>query len=166
MVGPMELLEQVAPTPTQAGGDNSRAATLALRFIAALEEIAACSLSGLAGRINAEGRGSASATKRYNGRKAAPVVRRIARSLVVGGLGSLRMEEMVYLSLHVDPEGAITGTVAKDGHMMRAFVSAEGVKGLLSCAREHIEGCCAGKEEGIVFDPRLVRALQGQGGRM
>ena len=59
MVGPMELLEQVAPTPTQAGGDNSRAATLALRFIAALEEIAACSLSGLAGRINAEGRGSA-----------------------------------------------------------------------------------------------------------
>ena len=86
MVGPMELLEQVAPTPTQAGGDNSRAATLALRFIAAPEEIAACSLSGLEGRINAEGRGSAAATKRYNGRKAAPVVRRIARSLVVGGL--------------------------------------------------------------------------------
>ena len=84
----MELLERarVAPTTTQSGGDNSRAATLALRSIAALEEIAACSLSGLAGRINAEGRGSASATKRYNGRKAAPVVRRIARSLVVGGL--------------------------------------------------------------------------------
>ena len=78
----------------------------------------------------------------------------------------MRMEEIFYLSLHVDPEGAITGTVAKDRHMMRAFVSAEGVKGLLSCAREHIEGCCAGKEEGIVFDPRLVRALQGQGGRM
>ena len=82
----MELLEEVAPTPTQSGGDNSRAAaTLALRFIAALEEIAACSLSELVGRINAEGRGSA-ATKRYNGRKAALVVRRIARSLVVGVL--------------------------------------------------------------------------------
>ena len=49
MVGPMELLEEVAPTPTQSGGDNSRAATLALRFIAALKEIAACSLSELAG---------------------------------------------------------------------------------------------------------------------
>ena len=67
MVGPMELLEEVAPTPTQSGGDNSRAAaTLALRFIAALEEIAARSLSELAGRMNAEGRGSAAA-KRYNG---------------------------------------------------------------------------------------------------
>ena len=80
----MELLEQVAPTTTQSGGDNSRAATLALRSIAALEEIAACSLSELAGRINAEGRGSA-ATKRYNGRKAAPVVRQIARPLVIIG---------------------------------------------------------------------------------
>ena len=61
---------------------------------------------------------------------------------------------MVYLSLHVDPEGAITGTVgkAKDGHMMRAFVSAEGVLGPLSWVRrEHIEECCAGKEEGIAF---------------
>ena len=67
MVGPMELLKKIAPTPTQSGGDESRAATLALRLIAALlEEIAACSLSELAGRINAEGRGSA-ATKRYNG---------------------------------------------------------------------------------------------------
>ena len=67
MVGPMELLGKIAPTPTQSGGDESRAATLALRLIAALlEEIAACSLSELAGRINAEGRGSA-ATKRYNG---------------------------------------------------------------------------------------------------
>ena len=67
MVSPMELLEKIAPTPTQSGGDESRAATLALRLIAALlEEIAACSLSELAGRINAEGRGSA-ATKRYNG---------------------------------------------------------------------------------------------------
>ena len=58
------------------------------------------------------------------------------------------------MSIHVDPEGAITGTVgkAKDGHMMRAFVSAEGVKGPLSWAREHIEECCAGKEEeGIAF---------------
>ena len=64
MVGPMELLGKIAPTPTQSGGDESRAATLALRLIAALlEEIAACSLSELAGRINAEGRGSA-ATKR------------------------------------------------------------------------------------------------------
>ena len=95
MVGPMELLGKIAPTPTQSGGDESRAATLALRLIAALlEEIAVCSLSELAGRINAEGRGSA-ATKRYNGRKAAPVVRRIARPLVIGRLGSLTMEEMV-----------------------------------------------------------------------
>lgn len=94
MVSPMELLEKIAPTPTQSGGDESRAATLALRLIVALEGIAACSLSELAGRINAEGRGSA-ATKRYNGRKAAPVVRRIARPLVIGRLGSLTMEEMV-----------------------------------------------------------------------
>ena len=65
----------------------------------------------------------------------------------------MRMEEIVYLSLHVDPEGAITGTVgkAKDGHMMRAFVPAEGVLGPLSWVGEHIEECCAGKEEGIAF---------------
>ena len=64
MVSPMELLEKIAPTPTQSGGDESRAATLALRLIAALlEEIAACSLSELAGRINAEGRSSSAATK-------------------------------------------------------------------------------------------------------
>ena len=36
MVGSMELLEGVAPTPTQSGGDESRAATLALRLIAAI----------------------------------------------------------------------------------------------------------------------------------
>ena len=152
MVGPMELLDGVAPTPTQSGGDESRAATLALRLVAAVEDIADCSLSELAGRINAEGRGRA-AMKRYNGKKAAPVVRRIARSLVIGGLGSLRMEEMVDLSLHVDPEGAVTGTVgkAKDGHMLRVFVPAEGVLGPLRWAREHVEECCAGKDEGIAF---------------
>ena len=44
MVSPMELLEKIAPTPTQSGGDESRAATLALRLIVALEGIAACSL--------------------------------------------------------------------------------------------------------------------------
>ena len=81
------------------------------------------------------------------------MVRRIARSLVVGSLGSFRMEEMVDLSLHVGPEGAITGTLgkAKDGHMMRVFVPAEGVLGPLSWAREHVEEFCAGKEEGIAF---------------
>ena len=36
--------------------------------------------------------------------------------------------------------------------MMRVFVLAEGVFGLLSWAREHVEECCAGKEEeGIAF---------------
>ena len=36
--------------------------------------------------------------------------------------------------------------------MMRVFVPAEGVLGLLSWAREHVEECCAGKEEeGIAF---------------
>ena len=71
MVGPMELLvEKVAPTPTQSGGDKSRAATLAaLRFIAALKEIAAGSLSELAGRMNAEGRGSAAAKRSNGGRR-------------------------------------------------------------------------------------------------
>ena len=49
---------KVAPTPTQPGGGRVDA-TLALRLMAALEEIAACSLSELVGRINAEGRGSA-----------------------------------------------------------------------------------------------------------
>ena len=93
----MELLQKIAPTPTQSGGDESRAATLALRLIVALEGIhSGVLLIGweLAGRINAEGRGSA-ATKRYNGRKAAPVVRRIARPLDIGRLESLTMEEMV-----------------------------------------------------------------------
>ena len=151
MVGPRDLLDKVAPTPTQAGGDESQAATLALRLIASMEEVAACSLPALATRINAEGRKGA--RKPYDGKKAAPVVRRIARSLVIGGLGSLRMEEMVDLSLHVDPEGAVTGTVgkAKDGHMLRVFVPAEGVLGPLSWAREHVEECCAGEDEGVAF---------------
>ena len=35
--------------------------------------------------------------------------------------------------------------------MMRVFVPAEAVLGLLSWAREHVEECCAGKEEGIAF---------------
>ena len=39
MVSPMELLQKIAPTPTQSGGDESRAATLALRLIVALEGI-------------------------------------------------------------------------------------------------------------------------------
>ena len=35
--------------------------------------------------------------------------------------------------------------------MMRVFVPAEAVLGLLSWAREHVEECCAGEEEGIAF---------------
>ena len=35
--------------------------------------------------------------------------------------------------------------------MMRVFVPAVAVLGLLSWAREHVEECCAGKEEGIAF---------------
>ena len=151
MVGPRELLDRVAPTPTQAGGDESQAATLALRLVACLEEIAACPLKELAKRIDADGK--AKGKKNYEGAKAAPVVRRVARSLVIGGLGSLRMEEMVDLTLHVDPEGVIAGTVgkAKDGHTLRLFVPAVGVLGPIGWAREHTEECCAGEPEGIAF---------------
>ena len=150
MVGPKELLERVAPTPSQAGGDESQSATLALKLIACLEELAATPLRDLARRIDADGRAKG---KNYCGAKAAPVVRRIARSLVIGGLGSLRMEEMVDLSLHLDPEGVITGTVgkAKDGQPLRVFVPAEGVLGPLGWAREHTEECCAGEPEGVAF---------------
>ena len=92
--GPNGAVRDGGSEPDAVGGGQCESCDLALRFIAALEEIAACSRSELAGRIIAEGRGS-SAARRYNGRKAAPVVRRIAGSLVVGGPGSLRMEEMV-----------------------------------------------------------------------
>ena len=92
MVGPKELLDKVAPTPTQAGGDESQVVTLALRLIAGIEGVAFCALPVVAARINAEGRGSA--RKHYDGRKTAPVVRR---------------------------EGVITGTVgkAREGLMLR-----------------------------------------------
>ena len=90
MVSPMELLEKIAPTPTQSGGDESRAATLALRLIVALEGIAACSLyrSWPGGSMP-----RAAVVRLRNGSvqwgKAAPVVRQIARPLDIGRLGPL-----------------------------------------------------------------------------
>ena len=86
MVGPKELLDKVAPTPTQAGGDESQVVTLALRLIAGIEGVAFCALPVVAARINAEGRGSA--RKHYDGRKTAPVVRK--EGVITSTVGTAR----------------------------------------------------------------------------